>query len=212
MAMYMIVIAQHKARKVMEGVLRPYQEISFIMGDSIMSKIPRASRIKHKTGIIPVSFKLVLIMVAVSSLIIMKGHVVYAEVFVYPNQGQNPEQLNRDKYECQDWARQQTGVDPLSLAQQAPQTQEPRRRGGLFRGAARGPVLGVIGGAIGGDAGKGAAIGAGVGATAGLMRKRQAEREQVYAYEEANQHRRSLMNIYEQAYRACLEGKGYTAR
>jgi len=33
-------------------------------------------------------------------------------VFVYPAQGQSPEQTERDRYECHGWAVQQTGVDP----------------------------------------------------------------------------------------------------
>src|SRR3984885_8866983 len=33
-------------------------------------------------------------------------------VFVYPAQGQSPEQTERDRYECHVWAVQQTGVDP----------------------------------------------------------------------------------------------------
>src|SRR6201996_3142948 len=33
-------------------------------------------------------------------------------VFVYPSNGQSPEQTERDRYECHNWAVQQTGVDP----------------------------------------------------------------------------------------------------
>src|SRR5450755_1321368 len=33
-------------------------------------------------------------------------------VFVYPANGQSPEQTDRDRYECHVWAVQQTGVDP----------------------------------------------------------------------------------------------------
>src|SRR5258708_13919422 len=33
-------------------------------------------------------------------------------VFVYPANGQSPEQTERDRYECHVWAVQQTGVDP----------------------------------------------------------------------------------------------------
>src|SRR5271163_5163605 len=34
------------------------------------------------------------------------------KIFVYPNNGQTPEQTDRDRYECHVWAVQQTGVDP----------------------------------------------------------------------------------------------------
>src|SRR5258706_16227333 len=33
-------------------------------------------------------------------------------VYVYPANGQNQEQTERDRYECHVWAVQQTGVDP----------------------------------------------------------------------------------------------------
>lgn len=36
----------------------------------------------------------------------------YQELFVYPNEGQNEEQINQDKYECHLWAVEQTGFDP----------------------------------------------------------------------------------------------------
>lgn len=36
----------------------------------------------------------------------------YQELYVYPNTGQNGEQMNQDKYECHLWAVNQTGFDP----------------------------------------------------------------------------------------------------
>ena len=37
---------------------------------------------------------------------------VSAPIVVYPAQGQTPDQLERDRYECHVWAVQQTGFDP----------------------------------------------------------------------------------------------------
>jgi hypothetical protein len=34
------------------------------------------------------------------------------DFFVFPGQGQSQQQMDRDKVECQIWARQQTGFDP----------------------------------------------------------------------------------------------------
>ena len=52
-------------------------------------------------------------------------------VFVYPSNGQSPEQTDRDRYECHVWAVQQTGVDP-SRADAGPMNgssySPPRRR------------------------------------------------------------------------------------
>ena len=131
------------------------------------------------------------------------------DFFVYPNKGQTAEETNRDKFECHEWAKQQTGIDPMRVAT-AVQPRQVEQRGGTFRGAGRGAALGVIGGAIGGNAGKGAAIGAGVGAVGGTMRRRQSEQEQMRAYEDANHQRKALMDTFNRAYRACLEGRGYS--
>ncbi|MFY9943838.1 MAG: hypothetical protein WAK57_16805, partial [Desulfobacterales bacterium] len=35
------------------------------------------------------------------------------DFFVFPSRGQSNAQMERDKVECQIWARQQTGFDPL---------------------------------------------------------------------------------------------------
>ncbi len=151
----------------------------------------------------------VLIFTAILSFFITSNSVMSQDFFVYPNKGQTAEETNRDKFECHEWAKQQTGIDPNRVATDV-QPRQVEQRGGAFRGAARGATLGVIGGAIGGDAGKGAAIGAGVGAAGGAMRRRQSQQEQMRAYEDANHQRKALMDTFNRAYRACLEGRGYS--
>jgi hypothetical protein len=37
---------------------------------------------------------------------------VTAKVFVYPQKGQSTEQQKKDSYECYEWAKTQSGVDP----------------------------------------------------------------------------------------------------
>jgi hypothetical protein len=34
------------------------------------------------------------------------------QLFIYPRQGQSPQQQNNDRYECHYWAVNQTGYDP----------------------------------------------------------------------------------------------------
>ena len=86
---------------------------------------------------------------------------------IYPREGQSPEQIGKDRYECHGWAVQQSGFDPNMPQQTAPTApSEPATRP-LLGGAARGAAAGAAIGAIGGDAGKGAAI----GATAGGMKR-----------------------------------------
>src|SRR5712692_2071714 len=79
-----------------------------------------------------------------------------AHVYAYPARGQTAEQQSRDTYECQVWAKQQTGFDPGMDA---------------AKGAGVGAVIGALGGAAAGAAigaatgrpGTGAAIGAAAG-------------------------------------------------
>lgn len=132
-----------------------------------------------------------------------------AEVFVYPKPGVSQDQFGRDQFECHQWAQGQTGVNPSQpVAAQAPVPE----RGGAVRGAAGGAALGAIGGAIGGDAGKGAAIGAGVGAGVGLMRQNQRNRQSAQYAQQANAQQESNLGRYEQAYAACLAGRGYQVK
>jgi hypothetical protein len=120
-----------------------------------------------------------------------------AHPYVYPAKGQSAEQQQKDKWECHQWAVQQTGFDPSQPVEQS------LPRSGLLGGAARGAALGAVGGAIGGDAGKGAAIGAAVGGLGRVMRNRRANQYQQQAYTNSS-------DGYDRAYGACLQGRGYT--
>ena len=118
-----------------------------------------------------------------------------ADLFVYPQKGQSPEQQNEDSNECYNWARSQSGVDPGAPPAQARVGQHTR---GAVGGAARGAGVG----AIAGDAGKGAAAGAVVGGVAGRRRSMAAQQQQQEATRSA----------YDRAFAACMEGRGYTVR
>jgi YMGG-like Gly-zipper len=133
-----------------------------------------------------------------------------AEVFVYPKQGQSQDQFGRDQYECHNWAQGQTGVNPAQPAQVAAAPMP--ESGGAVRGGARGAAIGAIGGAIGGDAGKGAAIGAGVGAAAGAMRQNQRNQQAAMAAQQQQAAQQQGLQRYEQAYAACMGGRGYQVR
>jgi hypothetical protein len=137
--------------------------------------------------------------------------------FIYPDKGQSPEQMEKDKFDCYNWAKGQTGFDPMQVptATSAP-PQQGAQQGGVARGAARGAAVGVAAGAIADDAGKGAAIGAASGALIGGMRRRDQQRqqqqaEQQWAQQEASNYA-NQRNNYNRAYGACLEGRGYTVK
>jgi hypothetical protein len=129
---------------------------------------------------------------------------------VYPAAGQTLDQQANDEAACRSFAQQQTGMYP----NQAPPQYYGNASAGMpvLGGAARGAALGAVGGAIAGDAGKGAAIGAGVGGTVGLMRRNQQRRQEAYANDQAMAQYQADMGRYNQAFAACMQGRGYTVR
>lgn len=135
-------------------------------------------------------------------------------VIAYPAQGQTADQQKRDRYECHQWAVEQSGFDPTQQqAAPPPAAPPPQVTTSPLRGAARGAAIGAVGGAIGGNAGKGAAIGAGTGALiGGIRRNDQIRQQQAYQQQYAAQSGTSTAqrSTYERAIRACLQGRGYT--
>lgn len=120
------------------------------------------------------------------------------QAYVYPTQGQSPEQQNRDQGECHGWAVQQSGHNPYAGSAAQP-------TGGVVRGAAGGAAIGAVAGAIGGDAGEGAAAGAAAGALFGGLRQNRQRRQQ--SHQSAQ-----MQDAYTRAFAACMEGRGYSVR
>jgi predicted lipid-binding transport protein (Tim44 family) len=135
---------------------------------------------------------------------------VLAEPYVYPTKGQSQDQTEQDKYACYEWAKGQTGFDPMQRPTAT--SAAPETKGGVVGGAAKGALVGVAAGAIAGDAGKGAAIGAASGGLIGGMRRRGSERDQQqWAQNQSSQYDAQRSN-YERAWAACLDGKGYSVK
>jgi len=166
-----------------------------------------------------------------AAIVFLAGGAAAQSLVIFPAKNQTPQQQARDEGECQAWAKQNTGIDPLALASAAaeppPVAAAPpdtgRRGGERVRGAARGAVAGAAVGAIAGDAGKGAAIGAVGGTVTGGARKRRNEREADQAQAEAQasaqqaaqtkaSENQQKLSTFNRAYSACLEGKGYTVK
>jgi hypothetical protein len=152
------------------------------------------------------------------ALFITSGQSFGQDFFIYPTKGQTSEQQERDKFDCYQWSKQQTGFDPMAMptATQPPPAQEAPR-GGAFRGAARGALLGAVVGEIADDdAGKGAAVGAAAGGLFGGMRRRDQNNQQQQAQNQWEQQQVSSYSqqrsSYNRAYSACLEAKGYTVK
>jgi hypothetical protein len=156
------------------------------------------------------------ILVLVACAALLAAPAVASELFIYPNAGQSNEQMEKDKYECYSWAKQQTGFDPMQKPSASSPPPEQTTSGGAVSGAARGAAVGAIGGAIAGDAGKGAAIGAGTGAAMGGMRRRSSHRQNEQAQAQWEQEQKAqyeaARNEYNRAYGACLEGRDYTVK
>lgn len=130
---------------------------------------------------------------------------------IYPSEGQTPEQQAQDDVECQAWATQNTGVDPVAIAQApAPQSSGSSAGGNAVRGGLGGAALGAIGGAIGGDVGKGAAIGAGVGAAGGLFNHMGNSQRDQQRQQQDSANRQNAMAEWNRARGACMTGRGYT--
>ncbi|MBL8710236.1 MAG: hypothetical protein JNL25_13660 [Rhodospirillaceae bacterium] len=130
---------------------------------------------------------------------------------IYPSGGQTLDQQGADENACRSWATQQTGLYPY----QSPPAYyggNSGPSGNILRGAAGGAALGAVGGAIGGDAGKGAAIGAGVGATAGLLKNGRERRQRAQTNDQAMAEYQADMSRYNQAFAACMQGRGYVVR
>jgi hypothetical protein len=149
-------------------------------------------------------------MAAVSALVAASAADAGQDPYVYPTQGQSSSKMEQDKYSCYQWAKGQTGFDPM----QAPTATAPPppTKGGALRGAAGGAALGAAVGAIAGDAGKGAAIGAASGGIIGGARRQKSRMEQdQYAQQQAAGYEQRR-GEYNRAWGACMEGRGYTVK
>jgi hypothetical protein len=50
------------------------------------------------------------------------------DFYIYPRNGQSPEQQSADRYECHSWAKSQTGFDPTKLNGGLPQGDTAAKR------------------------------------------------------------------------------------
>ena len=143
------------------------------------------------------------------------------QVYAYPARGQLADQQDRDRYECHQWAIQQSGYDParprtVATTRRVTVEREPtagaNTAAGLLAGAAIGSALADRGhgpeGAV-----LGAIAGAVIGASADAAQEQSArvvEREYRAAPYTPNAERQAAN--FRRAMSACLEGRGYQVR
>lgn len=136
---------------------------------------------------------------------------------VYPAKGQDAKTMDRDKHECYNWAKEQTGFDPMQPPQTTAAAPPPQSGGeSVGRSVVRGAAIGGLAGSMGGEFGKGAAVGAGAGLVGGGIRNRRqadAQKQQQAASQQqaANQYQ-SQRDGYNRAFGACMEGRGYSVK
>jgi hypothetical protein len=127
---------------------------------------------------------------------------------LYPAKGQSPQQAERDKFECHEWAKQQSGFDPAAM--QAPPQQAGAKpsysTGGMVAGAAGGAAIAEIADK---DAGKGAAVGL---LGAGLRQQMQQHKQLTAQQQQALQQQAAVAQkrqTYDRGFAACMEARGY---
>ncbi|MGH8206351.1 MAG: glycine zipper 2TM domain-containing protein [Steroidobacteraceae bacterium] len=139
-----------------------------------------------------------------------------ARIIIYPAKGQSPQQLDRDRYECNTWAVQQTGFDPSLPGVPAGQrvVVEPATPPGA--NTAVGAIAGaILGAAIAGPRNAGVGLlfggvtGAAIGASTDANAQARARAEQLQANRSYEQTAVAASN-YRRAIDACLHARGYT--
>jgi uncharacterized protein YcfJ len=142
-----------------------------------------------------------------------------AALKILPRRGQSPDQARRDRYECHNWAVEQTGIVPVAPAvahaaadQERQAASDKAKRVDRAERALGGAAIGAaIGGLITSDHHSGAQgpwLGAAVGAAIGAAtapdgdKVREAERNSGAGVATGE-------NDYLRALSACMEGRGY---
>lgn len=140
------------------------------------------------------------------------------QLYIYPGRGQSPEQTERDRYECHNWAVQQAGFDPSQAGLPANERVLVTPANPPGAATAFGAVAGAILGAVvagprnaGGGAIVGAIAGGAVGASSDVNAQAAAAQEQAH-YDRQAANRQMAAANYRRAMTACLDGRGYTVR
>ena len=140
----------------------------------------------------------------------------FTRVVIYPANGQSPQQMDRDRYECNTWAVQQSGFDPSQPGVPAGERIVVQPAAPPGTNTAVGAIAGaILGAAIAGPRNAGAglilggATGAAIGASSDAANSQAAAAEQAQynaAYAQADAGARN----YRRAIGACLRARGYT--
>ena len=149
------------------------------------------------------------------------------ETYVFPTEGQTPEQQSTDEAVCYNWAVENTGTDPFALQKQAQEIEQQSQQaqqeiasagqGAGVKGAVGGAAAGALIGEIASDdAGKGAAYGAAAGAVVARRKTRRAKADASQQVEQQSQQAQQAtaeqIENFKKAFSVCLEGKKYLVK
>ena len=149
------------------------------------------------------------------------------ETYVFPTEGQTPEQQSTDEAACYNWAVQNTGTDPFQLQKQAEQVQQQSQQaqqeiagagqGAGAKGAVGGAAMGALIGEIASDdAGQGAAYGAAAGAVVARRKTKKAKgaasKDVQQQTQQVQQATAEQIDNFKKAFSVCLEGKKYLVK
>ncbi len=149
----------------------------------------------------------------------------------FPAKNQTAAQQQQDEMACYNWAKQDSGFDPIAASTAQLQTPPPQSttqaapstKGAGAKGAAAGAAGGAVVGAIAGDAGKGAAAGAAVGGMRGRKAARRAEKQaeaqaeqkqqqQAQQQAQAKAQTQQKFDSFKKGFSVCMEAKGYVVK
>jgi hypothetical protein len=128
-------------------------------------------------------------------------------LYFYPERGQTEERQDRDRYECYQWATEQTRYDPGMTPLSRSEARSARGDGsGAVGGAITGAAIGAM--VTPGRGGEGMVFGAILGAVLGSARED--AQAQARADWRADNRSRAQMAEFSRAMSACMRGRGYT--
>lgn len=134
-------------------------------------------------------------------------------LYAFPPEGKDAAAQEADELACFNWAKEQTGYDPINPTQVQAAQVDKSADGTAVRTAAKGAAAGAVIGSISGDMGKGAAYGAVIGGMAGRRAKVSGDQQQ---QQQANQAaaaaQQNMAADYNKAFTVCMESKGYTIK
>lgn len=152
--------------------------------------------------------RLLILPLAVSFVLPQIGLAQIEPIFIYPQEDQTQEQIDRDKAECEMWTFEQIGFPPGYVDPDNAGKGKTAKTAVI--GTVAGAGIGAAAGAIGGKPGKGAAAGAAAGLIGGLIvgsKKKKKAKEEAAAQQGAIHE--GYNNNYHRAMGACLTARGY---